>query len=35
MPTYRPIDKVKDPRVYKGKTIRELNKFIAILRATF
>ncbi|OAF55135.1 hypothetical protein VC83_08452 [Pseudogymnoascus destructans] len=31
----RPFGKVKDPKVYKGKSTRELNEFMASIRASF
>ncbi|KFY32075.1 hypothetical protein V493_00533, partial [Pseudogymnoascus sp. VKM F-4281 (FW-2241)] len=34
-PSYRPFGKVKDPKVYKGESARELNEFIASIRASF
>ncbi|KFY32566.1 hypothetical protein V493_00072, partial [Pseudogymnoascus sp. VKM F-4281 (FW-2241)] len=30
-----PFGKVKDPKVYKGESARELNEFIASIRASF
>ncbi|ELR08548.1 hypothetical protein GMDG_03243 [Pseudogymnoascus destructans 20631-21] len=34
-PAQRPIGRVKEPKVYKGESIRELNEFMASIRATF
>ncbi|ELR09555.1 hypothetical protein GMDG_04050 [Pseudogymnoascus destructans 20631-21] len=34
-PTRRPIGRVKEPKVYKGESTRELNEFMASLRAIF
>ncbi|PQM43517.1 hypothetical protein VC83_09644 [Pseudogymnoascus destructans] len=34
-PSYRPFGKVKDPKVYKGESTRELNEFMASIRASF
>ncbi|ELR04655.1 hypothetical protein GMDG_01514 [Pseudogymnoascus destructans 20631-21] len=34
-PAQRPIGRVKEPKVYKGESIRELNEFMASIRAIF
>jgi hypothetical protein len=35
LPIYRTAGRFKEPKVYKGKSVRELNDFLASVRATF